>query len=137
MSQDSQEPDVPTESPADTATADEIAEALFDRQNRKARVGNERRHPRRRWNDQITIWIRKDRWDIPREIRVKSHDVSRGGFSFLYPQFLHADTLVSTRFDALPDQPIVSGIVKSCVYNGDGQHRVGVEFISSSSEDNQ
>ena len=80
------------------------------------------------------MWLRKDRWDIAREVQVKTLDISRGGFSFLHPHFLHADTLVSTRFDSLPDRPILTGIVKSCVYIGDGLHRVGVEFIAASAE---
>jgi hypothetical protein len=78
----------------------------------------------------VTIWLRRDRWDFPREVEVTTLDISRGGFSFMYPHFLHTDTTVSTRFDTLPDRPILTGTIKSCVYVA-GQHRVGVEFISS------
>jgi hypothetical protein len=121
--------------PAATSTAAAVVDCVFERDGRKARVENERQHPRKRWVAKITIWLRKDRLDIPREVRVKTQDISQGGFSFLHPRFLHSETLVTTRFDTLPGCPIVTGVIKSCVYIGDALHRVGVEFIANSADE--
>ncbi|MEK6798173.1 MAG: PilZ domain-containing protein [Planctomycetota bacterium] len=102
------------------------------------RIFDERRHERKPWTTTLTVWV-KDRsgaWNMPRKLTVATHDISPGGFSFFYQQFLHVNTLVSARFDGLPSKPVLLGVVANCTYL-DGQYRVGVRFVDVMSCDPQ
>lgn len=123
--------------PSSTATPDEIYEALYLRHGREDPVRDERRQPRMPWQARLTLWVkdRRDSWDTPRVLTVITCDISRGGFSFLYDQFLHTETVACTQFDSLPGRPIVTGVVANCVHLGGRQHRVGVRFVEVDASD--
>ncbi len=118
---------------ADTATPDQVYEALFQRHGREDPVRNQRRHPRMPWVASLTISVRdrRDTWDTPRELKVTTQDISRGGFSFIFDQFLHKDTVICTQFDPLPGRPLLTGMVTSCFHLGGRQHRIGVQFVEA------
>jgi hypothetical protein len=117
------------------ASPDQVYEALFERHGRTQPVENQRRHERTAWVTSLTVYVRERRWESPRELRVQTYDISRGGFSFLHTHFLYANTMVYTRFDLLPGQPVVAGVVTNCAYVGKGQHRIGVQFVRTAYED--
>ncbi len=119
--------------PAPTATPQEVCDALYERSGVPSPVRDQRRHPRSPWVTTLTLWVkdRRNSWDAPRALRVTTHDISRSGFSFIYGQFLHADTVVCTQFDTLPGRPIITGIVANCVHVGGRQHRIGVRFVEA------
>jgi hypothetical protein len=119
--------------PTTTATPDQVYEALYKRDDREDPVRNQRRHPRNEWIARLTIWVKDchDTWDTPRELKVMTRDLSRGGFSFIYDQFLHEGTVIRTQFDPLPDRPILIGVVANCRHLNGRQHRVGVQFVES------
>ncbi len=119
------------------ASPDAVYDALVADQVRNDASSNQRQHDRLSWVMDLTIWIREHKWESPREVQVKTSDLSRGGFCFLHSQFLYAKTLVYTRFDLLPGRPVVVGLVTNCSYVGEGHHRVGVRFLRSFHQDDQ
>lgn len=66
-----------------------------------------------------------------RELDVLACDLSRGGFSFVHPSYVHPGSLVCAQFTSLPDRPRISGIVRNCVHLHARLHRIGVEFTRS------
>jgi len=123
--------------PRPTASPAELCDALYERHASHSTVRDERRHPRLPWVTTLTVWVkdRRNSWDAPRTLRVTTHDISRSGFSFVYGQFLHVDTVVCTQFDTLPGRPIITGIVANCVHVGGRQHRIGVRFVEADSSE--
>jgi len=61
---------------------------------------------------------------------VVTQDISRGGFSFLYSQYLPEGALIMATFDMLPGTPVIQGVVRSCQFLEGMKHRVGVAFES-------
>ena len=72
-------------------------------------------------------------------ITVETQDISKGGFSFVWRQYLRPGTMVHTQFDHLPNRPRITGVVRSCIHLGAMNHRCGVKFlqIGSSPEDDE
>ena len=64
-----------------------------------------------------------------RDMIAETCDLSASGFSFICDHFIHTDTVLYTRFESLPDRPIVKAVVRHCVYLSARQHSVGVEFV--------
>lgn len=55
-------------------------------------------------------------------------DISREGLSFLCPKLLRVETLLSIRFQAFEDRPVLKCVVRNVVHLGGEYHRIGVEF---------
>ncbi len=123
------------QAPPGTALPDEIYDGLFDRCEPKAAVANRRRHERKPWTTNLTVWVEgpPGAHVSARELEVTTHDISRGGVCFVHGQYLEPGTSVRLRFDSLPERPIVTGVVATCIYVGGKQHRVGVRFTSPAS----
>lgn len=89
-----------------------------------------RRHRRHRWQvklrldlEEVTVGGRRRR-----ALTVTSSDISVQGFSFFHRNFIHPGTLVRARVEALPDRPVLVGIVRNCIHVEGNRHRIGVEF---------
>jgi len=115
-----------TEPPAGDSP-DEVFSELFKRFDRGQGVPNGRRFERYPWIIDLTMWLEEPS-GATRTLDVTTHDLSRGGFSFVYRQFLHAGTKIRARFNILPNRPTVAGLVRNCNWVGGHHHRVGVEF---------
>ena len=117
------------------ALPDEIYDGLFDLYEPKSGLANRRQCERKPWTTNLTVWLEEmsEQQTARRELEVTTHDISRGGVCFVHGQYLEPGTLVRLRFDSLPDRPIVTGVVATCIYVGGKQHRVGVRFTSPAS----
>ena len=94
-------------------------------------VGKERRRSERlAWLRRVPIWVMEETRSgrRPRKLDVLIHDVSAGGFGFIFGQRLNPGTTVRAQFDYLPNHPVVTGIVRYCTHLGDTHHRIGVQF---------
>lgn len=121
-----------SDAPSRNASARRIFEELHKRFGRGGPVPNERNSERLPWVTDLTLRV-EDPGRTARDLKVATHDVSRGGFSFVYKQFLHCGTKIRTSFDGLPNRPTIQGVVQYCVDCGDGRHRIGVLFALDSS----
>ncbi|MCH7992830.1 MAG: PilZ domain-containing protein [Planctomycetes bacterium] len=121
-----------TVTPSGDVSAEQIFEELHNRFGSGDAVSNERHSERLPWVTNLTVRV-EDPGRTARALSVATHDVSRGGFSFIYRQFLHRGTRIRTEFNALPNRPTIRGIVQYCVDIGDGRHRIGVRFAHDSS----
>lgn len=87
---------------------------------------DKRRFPRKPWVVELAVLLHEEAG--PRSISVFTQDLSQGGMSFVYEQFLYAGSEVLVRVDSLPDRPVLFGVVSSCVHLSGMLHRVGVRF---------
>lgn len=122
-----------TDTPSGDASAEQIFEELHKRFGCGDAVSNERQSERFPWVTNLTVRV-DDSGQSERVLSVATHDVSRGGFSFIYRQFLHCGTRIRTEFNGLPNRPTIQGIVQYCVDIGDGRHRIGIAFAHDSSD---
>ncbi|MCP4590234.1 MAG: PilZ domain-containing protein [bacterium] len=94
-----------------------------------------RRHDRHSWRTARRIEIREPigaSWER-HEMTVRTHDISRSGFSFDSPKPIRLDSYVTVRLNEKdPDGRGATGIVRNGSWLGEGAYRIGVEFISSS-----
>ncbi len=90
-----------------------------------------RRHVRKPWTVELLIRIEEtvDLRRTTRNLHVITLDLSRGGFSFLCPQFVHPGSHVWAQVTSLPGDPVLMGTVANCSYTGGGKHRVGVKLL--------
>lgn len=116
-----------TSKEAEDAAARKVIEQLQARAQENASVPNQRRAERHPWVTSLTVMLEETpgKW---RTVEVTSHDISTGGFSFVYRQFTHVGTNVRVNINCLPGRPILDGAVRSCVYIGGHHHRIGVQF---------
>ncbi len=121
--------DAPAATPAAAteATPKEVIDQLHERLGKKRGSPNERTAERRPWVTSLVL-VLEDPDGKPRTVEVTTHDISVGGFSFVYRQFLHAGTKIRAHFSILPGRPFLDGIVRNCMYVGGMHHRVGVQF---------
>ena len=117
-----------TEPPPGDASPEEVFLELFKRFGQGQGVPNERRFERYAWIIDLTAWLEEPS-GTTRTLDATTHDLSRGGFSFVYRQFLHAGTKIRVRFNILPNRSTVAGVVRNCDWVGGHHHRVGVEFV--------
>ena len=96
-------------------------------------VACESRQPRKEWTASLAVTIEQDNGSrlMRREVTVTTRDVSRNGFSFVYRQFVQPGATVKAKFDMLPHQPLLIGVVRNCVLLEGMEHRVGVEFTGA------
>lgn len=113
------------------ASPDELVHALQRRSGARKFAGRYRRHHRHAWQARmrLTLEQRSKGLVFRREMSVTTRDISASGFSFLCRQYVHLDTLVYARFEALPGRPLMKAVVRNCEYVSPQMHRVGAEFI--------
>ena len=89
-----------------------------------------RQYERLLWLRGVTIWIAEESGSgrRTRKVQVLTHDISQGGFSFAFGQYLNSGTAVCALFDCLPNQPVIGGAIRYCVLLGGTHHRIGVQF---------
>lgn len=111
-------------------SASDVVDGLFLRLGKSRAVGNQRSSERRDWAVNLSIFIeRHNARDVNRRTAdVVTRDISRGGFSFLYNQYLPEGALIMVVFDMLPGMPVVQGVVRSCRLLEGMKHCVGVAF---------
>jgi hypothetical protein len=113
-------------------TPDPVADLLDDLKARES-AGDQRRYKRNRWETTIGLKVeeRGDGNSVCRYWSVRTRDLSRAGFSFIFTRRLAKDSIVHTRFDELPRRPRIMGVVRNCLPLKDGTFRVGIEFIAA------
>ncbi len=110
------------------AAASEVIEQLRQQGDScQEKKKNQRKSERRAWVTQLTLLI-EDPLGKQRTLDVATHDISTGGFSFIYKQFIHINTKVAVLFETLPGKPALNGVVRSCVLLDGMHHRIGVQF---------
>ncbi len=117
-------PDAPYKSASD------VVDGLFLRSDKNKATGNQRSSERNALAINLSITIeQRNAHDVTRSTKdVVTQDISRGGFSFLYNQYLPVGSLIMATFDMLPGTPEVQGVVRSCRLIEGMKHRVGVAF---------
>lgn len=95
-------------------------------------MSDEREASRYPWVTKLAVRIVDPTGGI-RDIEITTHDLSVGGFSFLYNQFLHNGTIVITHIKSLPNQPTIMCVVRNCVHVKGAIHRIGVRFENAKS----
>ncbi len=113
------------------AAAEQVIDALFERQGGRRKVQDQRESPRSPWVVQLELTL-VGADGIAVRVKAKTHDLSVGGFSFLYGQYVNSGTIVITSFRAMPDQPKILCVVCNCVHVDGTTHRVGVRFERTS-----
>jgi hypothetical protein len=118
--------------PEVSATGEDVAEAAETVITETAAAEERRAHARRPWVTPLTIWIEDSRVGgvSLRPIDVTTQDISRGGFSFVYRQYLNPGTTIRTRFEALPDAPVARAVVRNCIHLSGNLHRTGAQFLA-------
>lgn len=101
---------------------DRILATMHKRGGQAGRVFDERDSERKTAG--FTVTIRTDDW----EIRVRTIDLSSGGFGFVCDRPIGAGTLIAAQFHSLPGAATTSGVVRSCVSAANDQYRIGVQF---------
>ncbi len=114
-----------------TASPEELMFALNRRFRSRQDTGRVRRYARHPWRMRLKITLQEncDGVVYRLELMVTTCDVSANGFSFICKRFVHPAVILYSRFDTLPNRPVVKGIVRNCVYLESRDHRVGVEFL--------
>lgn len=125
--------DAPAMPDAGVPSPPQIIDQLHQQRGADRPLDDKREADRYPWAIKLHVTI-IDPMGTPREIVVQTHDLSIGGFSFIYNQFLHNGTVVIACIKALPKQPKVLCIVKNCVHVKGASHRVGVRFEKSSAD---
>ncbi len=93
---------------------------------------NRRKHERIPWITTSAVWIEQgiNTNRFAQHQGITTHDLSKGGFSFLHHQHLHAGAKIKLRLDLLPKSPVLLGIVRNCERLDGLHHRVSVMFTN-------
>lgn len=91
-----------------------------------------RAHERHNWQVVLTIDLEERTEDslVRRRVKATTVDISRGGFGFVFENFVHPGAAVITTFKSVKDSPMVRGVVRHCVCLSGRKHRVGVQFAT-------
>jgi len=94
--------------------------------------GDGRAHQRKPWCVVLTIQFNdsSDQLTITNKAEITTHDLSRGGFGFIFNQNMEVKSTISACFEMLPNKPIIHGEVRSCRRLFGQQYRIGVEFTN-------
>jgi len=108
--------------------------AQLKKQHQMPESGDGREHSRRPWNVVLKLEFElvQDDATLQQKAEVTTHDISQGGFSFIYNKDLPIGTRVKTCFDMLPNKPIVYGEIRGARHLYGMQYRVGVAFVDVS-----
>ncbi|MCA9255494.1 MAG: PilZ domain-containing protein [Phycisphaerales bacterium] len=120
------EPPAKHESPA------RVVAMLKEQADADSTIVEKRGSDRYAWKIKLHVTI-VDPSGARREIDVTTHDLSIGGFSFIFNQYVHNGTVVIACIKALPQKPLVLCVVRNCVHVKGAMHRVGVNFEKVSS----
>lgn len=113
------------------SSATDVLDALLKQKAHGESGHAARRHVRKPWTVELLIRIEEtvDLRRTTRNLHVITQDLSRGGFSFLCPQFVHPGSHVWAQVTSLPGDPVLMGTVANCSYAGGGKHRVGIKLL--------
>lgn len=108
----------------------EVVDEAFRRCGAEQSNADQRTHPRYTWIFPLTLVLEEgsDHQLAVREIEVLTADLSVGGFSFCYRQYVARDTSVRVQFDSLPTRPRLVAVVRNCRLLEGTRHRIGVQF---------
>ena len=125
-------PREPVASERNDVTPEEVLDALRQRRSTKGSK-KIRKHERHAWCVSLTLELQESHMEgvRRRQVAVTTHDISAGGFAFIFNQFIHPGTTIRAHFEALPNKPQLSGVVCNCVHLSGNQHRVGVQITRS------
>ena len=114
-------------------SVESVSQEMFTRAGAVEPVAYERRQPRKRWTAPLTVTIEQVNGSklMRREVTVTTRDISRNGFSFIHRQFVQPGATVKAKFDMLPHQPLLIGVVRNCALLKGMEHHVGVEFTGT------
>ena len=129
-SDDSSDADAPTGCRRGSDVYDELL-AKYDNNGKR----EDRQHARHSWCVPLSVQVKDPGTGATRTLDVTSHDISKGGFSFVTTNFIHVGSRISTTFESLPAKPLVRGIVRSCRHVDGTRHRIGVQFFERQSEE--
>ena len=109
---------------------DDVIDALRDQYESVAEEAEKRDQDRRACQVPLTVAFEEKTSEGVRRrtVEVVTHDISRGGLSFIFRSYVHLGTVVRTRFMGLANAPEIIGTVRSCIHICGGMHRVGVQF---------
>ena len=93
-----------------------------------------RRHVRSRWEKTLTLWI-QEQHGTQRCITATAYDLSRGGFSFMFSQYIYPGSVVRAWIEGLPRRPVLSGVVLDCVHLTGCEHSISVQFVRNVLDD--
>ena len=118
---------------ASPATPASVMDELFRRHGGTETTANQRAHERQQWTVPLTVQLEERGQYGPtcRTIEVSTVDISRGGFAFVFRQYISPGTIVRVQFDSLRNRPRLEGKVRGCILIGGNQHRVGVKFTEA------
>ena len=107
-----------------------ILEELYLRHGAGESTPDERSSERHTWSVPLLIEVQASTKGLSagRKLEVRTIDISTSGFAFDYRQYLAVGTRVRVRFESLPNQPRLVGVVRNCRLIHGGRHRVGVQF---------
>ena len=113
----------------DSAGADVVA-ALCERMGAVQFGEDRRRSERLPWLRRVPVWVAEETGSGQgiRKLDALIHDISHGGFGFIFDQELDPGMIIRARFDGLPNRPVVTGVIRYCVQLGATHHRIGVQF---------
>ena len=121
---------VPQTQAAQPALAADVIQQLGSKFGQKDEQHDQRQSERHPWTVHLTVII-EDPAGKPRTLEIVTHDISAGGFSFIYRQFMHLGTKVRVQVVSLEGRPTLDGVIRNCTYLGGMNHRIGVQFVTA------
>ena len=90
-----------------------------------------RKHQRKSWCVVLSAEFEIEEGSITLEHKeeVITHDISQGGFSFIFHMNLTKGPHIKACFDMLPKKPVINGEVRSSRHLYGTQYRIGVSFV--------
>ncbi len=115
---------------------EQVVAEPFHRLGYRQPVDCQRRHRRKVWKTKISVIIenQSEKSVHRRRIAALTQDISIGGFSFLYRQYIPPGSIIHAHFDMLPMKPTLTGVVRSCVLLHGMEHRVGIQFTGADAQ---
>ena len=94
--------------------------------------GDGRMHQRKSWCAVLTVQFEDStgQLTILHKVEITTHDVSRGGFGFIFNKNIRVGSHISAQFNMLPNQPIIHGEIRSSRHLCGQQYRIGVFFTN-------
>ena len=115
---------------------DEIFQALQEKHNLEESDRARRRYDRKPWITCLILHIEEGDGSAvtTRQVDITTHDLSRGGFGFIFKNYLPPGTKIRAQFDGLESRPTVSAVVRNCQHLLGSSYAVGAEFTGDSAE---
>jgi len=92
--------------------------------------GDGRKHERRSWCVVMTVEVDRQSHNgtFRKSAQITTHDISRGGFSFIYHETIPENSKITGQLDMLPNKPVIHGVIRSCFHLIGNQYKIGVQF---------